>query len=202
MGTSESAVTRRTQIPKKPNTMKKILLALAITAGLTSFAGSAKAGQTFNWYFTGAYSYSYPFGSGYKDTIQGTLTLDDNGVASELYVTSDVGGNMTVAPFNFASSATFNQFQVANIAGVATVTNADFWSVNGNFELRLNHYDGARYYNTVYREGSNQASAANTANVSNFSATTYTAAVPEPSTYALFGIGALALIIAYRRKVA
>ena len=29
-----------------------------------------------------------------------------------------------------------------------------------------------------------------------------TAAVPEPSTYALFGLGALALIVAYRRKVA
>ena len=26
--------------------------------------------------------------------------------------------------------------------------------------------------------------------------------VPEPSTYALFGLGALALVIAYRRKVA
>ena len=26
--------------------------------------------------------------------------------------------------------------------------------------------------------------------------------VPEPSTYALFGLGALALIVAYRRKVA
>lgn len=31
---------------------------------------------------------------------------------------------------------------------------------------------------------------------------TYTAAVPEPSTYALFGFGALLLVIAYRRKVA
>jgi hypothetical protein len=29
-----------------------------------------------------------------------------------------------------------------------------------------------------------------------------TAAVPEPSTYALFGLGALALIVAYRRKAA
>ena len=29
-----------------------------------------------------------------------------------------------------------------------------------------------------------------------------TQAVPEPSTYALFGIGAMALIVAYRRKVA
>ena len=27
-------------------------------------------------------------------------------------------------------------------------------------------------------------------------------AIPEPSTYALFGLGALALVIAYRRKVA
>ena len=27
-------------------------------------------------------------------------------------------------------------------------------------------------------------------------------AVPEPSTYALFGLGALALVVAYRRKVA
>ena len=26
--------------------------------------------------------------------------------------------------------------------------------------------------------------------------------IPEPSTYALFGIGALALVVAYRRKVA
>ena len=26
--------------------------------------------------------------------------------------------------------------------------------------------------------------------------------VPEPSTYALFGLGALALVVAYRRKVA
>jgi len=32
--------------------------------------------------------------------------------------------------------------------------------------------------------------------------TLQTTAVPEPSTYALFGIGALALIVAYRRKVA
>jgi hypothetical protein len=27
-------------------------------------------------------------------------------------------------------------------------------------------------------------------------------AIPEPSTYALFGLGALALVVAYRRKVA
>jgi hypothetical protein len=37
----------KSKILKKPNPMKKILLALAITAGLTSFAGSVRASLVF-----------------------------------------------------------------------------------------------------------------------------------------------------------
>ena len=92
--------------------MKKIILALALVAGLTSFAGNAKAQQQFAFSFTGNTTPGGPF---YTDTIQGILTLNSQGTAAtSVYVTNDIGGNVNVLSYNFNEFVNANSFTVSN----------------------------------------------------------------------------------------
>ena len=50
-------------------------------------------------------------------------------------------------------------------------------------------------------EASSASSVTNSIGIDNFSVSVTTSAVPEPSTYALFGLGALVMVIAARRKI-
>ena len=184
--------------------MKKTILALALVAGLTSFAGSAKAAVlTFNWSIAGDGSY----GSS-TDVIGGVLTLNDAGTqATSLYVTSDQGGNV-----HFDSSINFvnylapwgnNSFTVVN----GKITSASFdnanYQGNPNYSVAFGYYGNNNSFNSsLYNYQSQQFTYFDTVNNStgingiNFTSAT----VPEPSTYALFGLGALALVIVMRRK--
>ena len=186
--------------------MKKTILALALAAGLTSFAGSAKATPlTWNWSIAGDGSYGTS-----TDVIGGVLTLNDAGTqATSLYVTSDQGGNV-----HFDSSINFvnylapwgnNSFTVVN----GKITSASFdnanYQGNPNYSVGFGYYGNNNSFNSsLYNYQSQQFTYSDTVNNSkgidgiNFTSAT----VPEPSTYALFGLGALALVIAYRRKVA
>jgi hypothetical protein len=174
--------------------MKKTILALALVAGLTSFAGTAKASPPLGGYqFTFSFTGTENANSNFKlDTIQGILTLNAaNTAAISLYITDDIGGNMSFNPnFNWAAATPFrNSFTVSNVNGTPTITDSTF--VDSTYSLQLNregmgistsYYDGSHYVTTR-----------------NPTAPSYTA-VPEPSTYALFGIGAIGMLMVMRRK--
>jgi hypothetical protein len=63
-------------------------------------------------------------------------------------------------------------------------------------------YPNFRYRDFVYDYRVNGGSFTRDDNINATVGIPGQSAVPEPSTYALFGLGALALVIAYRRKVA
>jgi len=194
--------------------MKKTILALVLSAGLTSFAGNAKADiitANLNETATG----NNYIGFGFKD---GSITSDYNygidgswdpgfedpwgsiGFQNGQYNGSKyyVGSN---DPLSFGTTIDSSlRFTGGNgwYVGVNNNTSG-YWGVafsqgNGNYnygwvEVTMND-SGLTF---------GQAAVETTANLA---ITAGAGAVPEPSTYALFGLGALALIVAYRRKVA
>jgi hypothetical protein len=87
--------------------MKKTLLALAITAGLTSFAGSAKAGLTFDFTMIDDLNPS--------KSVTLDLILNDAGTAAtSATISGSTGGIHFDANRNYASDAYKNAFSVDN----------------------------------------------------------------------------------------
>ena len=169
--------------------MKKTLLALALVAGLTSFAGNAKA--DFNYSFTP----DYAFGTGWNilSPVTGTIfgSFNANGTSFNLTGISASNGNYS----SLFDNVDYNNLSIigGQIKGQAQAE--DFMGTTANI---LVDFGGGPYgYQSIYQPTSNyNVYAGNGA-----TAATVTS-VPEPSTYALFGLGALALVVAYRRKVA
>jgi hypothetical protein len=103
--------------------MKKTILAIALAAGLTSFAGNAKAGITYNFTFKDTYDSS--------KSVSGALTLNDAGTQAEsVFITS--------APFSYDSSfnwvnndTTHNSFIVSN----GLISAADFVGLGAKYDL-------------------------------------------------------------------
>jgi hypothetical protein len=89
-------------------------------------------------------------------------------------------------PFSLTASVGGSQIGVVN----SFATSAYQWSLN-NFTFTANSATSTLRFDF----SDNNFSGVSIDNVS-------VTAVPEPSTYALFGLGALALVVAYRRKVA
>jgi hypothetical protein len=223
--------------------MKKTILAIVLSAGLTSFAGSAKAnivfqdlnqtilaGQTFNFGFNGSTitsgigGYSISFNA--PETISGwwgtytskaSVTLTTPGYPELIYQGSNYGGNysINIAPGvsvagldgngSARSSISFNEDNLQNIAIWAPIHNnipsySNYY--NGWLQLAYNN-NGAVLAAVAFATGGGASDilVGDTGN-GYYAPTTSPNTVPEPSTYALFGLGALALIIAYRRKVA
>jgi hypothetical protein len=187
---------------KKTNLMKKTLLALAITAGLTSFAGNAKA--DFNYSFTPRSIQ----GSGFGTTVTGTIfgTFNNNGSAFNLTSISAKSGdyfttiNVTDANTSILNTLSETGGAISGKANIATL------SINGNnraggpdisVDFTGFSFFGITFYDNSYQPNFNDITRAY---VGDSPATVVTEAVPEPSTYALFCIGALALVVAYRRR--
>ena len=194
--------------------MKKTILALALVAGLTSFAGNAKAGLTFNFNMIDDLDPS--------KSVNLNLILNDAGTsATSASITGSTGGIHFDANRNFVSDAYSNSFSLVS----GKITSALFSSYIYNYtsggsvenmhSLSFQSYStenmmsgvtppNFRYNDSVYDYRVDGGSY--TQNDSIYATVGIpgqsTAAVPEPSTYALFGLGALALIVAYRRKVA
>jgi hypothetical protein len=182
--------------------MKKILLALAITAGLTSFAGNAKA--DFNYSFTP----SYIQGSGFGTTVTGTIfgTFNNNGSAFNLTSISAKSGDyfttINVTDANTAIGNTLSEIGGA-ISGKARIATLN---INGNnraggpdISVDFTGFSmwGMTSFDSFYQPNFNDITVAY---AGDSPATVVTGAVPEPSTYALFGIGAIGLMMVLRRK--
>jgi hypothetical protein len=160
--------------------MKKTILALALVAGLTSFAGNAKAspplgGYQFTFSFTGTEN---PNSNFRLDTIKGILTLNAaNTEAISLYITDDIGGNMSFnSNFNWAAATPYlNSFTVSNVNGTPTITDSTF--VDSTYSLVLNdemmgssytsYYDGSHYVTTLNPAPSYTASPTTTRGILN-----------------------------------
>jgi hypothetical protein len=215
--------------------MKKTLLALALVAGLTSFAGSAKAAILIDTLHNNANTQGYYIGVDSNYTIgQLFRTTSDSynitGLQLGLFNNWNTSGSFTLAiytaindpsnigyskPGSLIESSTYdasnvlaytgnnsdNPFVVSGLninlqpdqnyfliaQGVDLVQSMDGWDSPGSLAWLYN--SGATSDWEVNHEGG-------------WSVATVITAVPEPSTYALLGLGALALVVAYRRKVA
>jgi hypothetical protein len=194
--------------------MKKTLLALALAAGLTSFAGNAKAGLTFNFNMIDDLDPS--------KSVNLNLILNEAGTsATSASITGSTGGIHFDANRNFVSDAYSNSFSLVNgkitsaLFGSSIFNYTSGGSVENMHSLSFQSYSteyfemgvvppNFRYIDSVYDHRVDGGSYTQddsiyaTVGIPGQS----TAAVPEPSSYALFGLGALALIVAYRRKVA
>jgi hypothetical protein len=195
--------------------MKKTLLALALAVGLTSFAGNAKAGLTFNFNMIDDLNPS--------KSVNLNLILNDAGTsATRASITGSTGGIYFDANRNFVSDAYDNSFSVVNGEITSALFNSFIYnntqsgSVVLSSRLEFQSYNGVdpymgyptypnfRYRDFVYdyRVNGGSFTRDDSINATVGIPGQSTAAVPEPTTYALFGLGALALVIAYRRKVA
>jgi hypothetical protein len=215
----------------KTTLMKKTILALALVAGLTSFAGKMKADSiiyntTFSdywdhWQLNGlgvAVGFnSANFNNITSVTWEGQLS-ENSSVPIYLYSAGDSG---PVNALNFLGNATLANS--ATIYGEQFVTFNTNISVTPNTEYYIfanpNANAGDAWWNAVFHNltpseygttgqktyfyNGTSGQLFNTINNDEFQLQVNgTNSVPEPSTYALFGIAALALVIAYRRKVA
>ena len=176
--------------------MKKTILALAVVAGLTLFAGTAKADIT---YYNTPYTLDANFGTLYFKTDGTTFSVSSSGTygsdtcLQRIYSSLDFVGDFTSSPLAYGttieSSSSFSAF--------STTTPND-----GYYGFRLSLGNGNYDYGWMYLTGSTfTVSSEALNNTPNQSITAgQIAPVPEPSTYALLGMGALGMGMAMRRK--
>ena len=223
--------------------MKKTILALAILAGFTSFAGKANAQNDVT--FSNAIStynvYLQFDGANWTEFDNGNMPVNTTNYSiSQLgvYNTSVVTDGITLIPAtgHYPGGVAYGNFQflqgngvnaygssstVATNALSQTSKNVQGGIIAGDYYYAIKYSLGGGNYDYGWFEYYNNSDSsqiqliaaymdtnANEATITGVShnpggPVAYgSTSVPEPSTYALFGIGALALIVAYRRKVA
>ena len=216
--------------------MKKTILALASAAGLTLFAGNAKAaivfqnldqtilaGQTFNFGFdgstittgSGGYSVSYSSAGSFTFPGMGTfnfpasMSFQTPGYPNYINLGGNQGGGGKAAAegnnvkgydlgWSNGSQVTYNNLQNSAIWVIMNPYNG---GNAGWAQLSYNNNNGV-IGAVAFATGGGDINIGDTGNGMYTPVVLQNVAVPEPSTYALFGIGALALVIAYRRKAA
>jgi hypothetical protein len=170
--------------------MKKTLLALALAAGLTSFAGSAKAALTYNWSFNN----DYTSGSGWGETTSGTIT----GTVGQ-------GGAFRAISATYSSGSIAGQLYFPDNRDGLNVTSG---ILSGGFcydDFALNYNLGYGEWSYINITTPEYISAFNFGSGTTFSAATGgadTAAVPEPSQVAasLLLVGGIAGFVIVRRR--
>ena len=224
---------------------KKLVLALALAAGLTSFAGNAKA-QTERLTFSGTLTNitsTSPFWNGISNgtsfTMTGYYDLTPNttysytGGAQYLWTNQNYDLSASFGAYVFSmnnpsiemqnnSSGRFSGFTLGNgsyfssggldvnsgnglqagiisdaLYGISPVVSAaSLTSITNNYSITNPPYGlYARFsLSGTFNSGADSASVQG-------AVTSYSVqSVPEPSTYVLFGIGALVLVVIYRRN--
>jgi len=185
--------------------MKNTIFALIVATGLASFAGFAKAEVI--------YTFDYSFND-YRGAVTGTvLGTVTSGILTPTSVTAQTGGSsFSISTSDPYSSATggFNvipeviSYSIYGADYITDITNetGEYWT-----RIWLNYSAGMNAgLNSFYSDfnGNNL----NVANDWGFTGVTYSAvtvyqdpaAIPEPSTYSLIGLGALAIAIAKRKR--
>jgi hypothetical protein len=184
--------------------MKKTILALVLAAGLTSFAGNAKADDYFNLMFIEAQLQQI------SASAENTIAAINANIASyslsslkQSYFTYNAAVGQLDADFGDFSNQLYSGYM-----------NFQFSLQNVSNQIQSTSWDNSMFYMTalmnkdmkmaIGQSQFQQASVNLNGTQSSYqtSLQSHYASVPEPSTYALFGLGALALVVAYRRKVA
>jgi hypothetical protein len=227
--------------------MKKTILALALVAGLTSFAGNAKAaivfrnldqtilaGQTFNFGFdgstittgSGGYSVSYTASQFYPAqtfnwTNEGTdysytypaftapsfMGFETPGYPQYIVIGGNQGGGGKPAVAGASVKGYDSGWTSGSQVQYSNLQNSAIWVImypypGGNAgwaQLSYNNNNG--FIGAVaFATGNGDINIGDTGN--GMYTPVVLSNVPEPSTYALFGLGAMALIVAYPRKAA
>jgi PEP-CTERM motif len=234
---------------EKPNPnlvipMKKTLLALAMAAGITSFAGNAKAQNdvtftnpmsAYNIYleYDGAnwtvfnngnmpVNVSNPTGTNFSSRDANGLTIAVRpGGNPSTYIGSDTnisklailnGGGVNTYGANSAQRASFVTSGGIRAGGVIIPNNSAYNAIAYIYNSNV-YYGWINYTNNsdasqiqllaaYINKNPNEEVTIGVSHNQEGPVVYGSTSVPEPSTYALFGLGALALVVAYRRKVA
>jgi hypothetical protein len=206
--------------------MKKTILALALMAGLTSFAGNAKASLVYNFGFKqGAIDLSgqLVLSSAVASALEqyaaspvgenGFLGYVGNGTSLTYTITGNplVNGTYTTTPgsgtgynygaeFVFQSATSFNPLGtlINQKDGISVLTDFKISdAINGNFD-----WDHRTLGVGANKGTEGQFNFVNANLEPYYLSAVQDTAVPEPSTYALFGIGAIGMLMVLRRKKA
>jgi hypothetical protein len=215
--------------------MKKNLLALALVAGLTSFAGNAKADDVVfqNISTNGISSVT---GSAANSNLSFRLSSSQLNLFDQVTLFGASGQTMTedfnllhmlngswvnllpsyvtlngvednnigtgFSAYHFTLPGSFNNLSFTDNSASQGYFTANNWFI---LAFRNNTASGSGIFkNTPNYQiyNTNVTDVGNGGGVNLGVIVTKYNGVPEPSTYALFGLGALALVVAYRRKVA
>ena len=174
--------------------MKKPLLALALVAGLILFVENATAQNTpppfeqFTFTITGLPSMGSSTG-----TLTGLLTLNSTDTAATDVLITSVPNDIIVSQMDFYTNTRIrgNSFSVDSDGNMLS-----YWYVANDFNynyFRLDLPDQQSGYQPRFGSSTNSIQ-------STFVTFTPVNTVPEPSTYALFGLGAIGMLMVMRRK--
>ena len=137
-----------------------------------------KAGSFLNWNVN---SFTNTAGVGWDQLSATNLVLTNLSPSGKLTIqiagTSGIGNGSSLYTFNFLYGGTVSGFDTNNIIIDTSALTLDSSLTGGTWAITETGTSGA-----------------NTLNL------TYTTAVPEPSTYALFGLGAIGMLMVLRRK--
>ena len=192
--------------------MKKTILAFAIVVGFCSFVENANADST----FTDSASFSNAISTpnyytnfiSLSGTLSQPLILSGNGYSTT--ITTGSGSNLNASGGHIFDGGDVSLIFTFTLGEEVTAVGGSFFDGAANNVLATLN-DGSNY---LINAASGYVGFTSTSPITSLTITApgggipgansiqFGGAVPEPFTYALFGLGALALVIVYRRRSA
>lgn len=206
--------------------MKKIILTLVCAAGLTQFEGSAKANDytvditpsdniakayISAWNIGPNNTASFLWGQSYASFQANNLSQIFISLSPQIPTPTgfifagydNSGTHAIVSSQSILSGSWDSNFNPLNLNPLNETSIINDIMAGGNIELKnFESYNNDKLLSQLVGNVANAKlyEFSSAVDIGTFKVTLQSA--PEPSTYALFGIGALALVISYRRKVA